>query len=65
MASPNPSKRRRTDEETEAVPSDEYKVQKSPDVWMEDGNVVLQAENIQFKVHWSVLSALSCAQGYV
>ncbi|KAJ6504145.1 hypothetical protein C8R47DRAFT_1038420 [Mycena vitilis] len=26
------------------------------DIWQDDGNVVLQAESTQFRVHWSVLS---------
>ncbi|KAJ3528880.1 hypothetical protein NMY22_g9225 [Coprinellus aureogranulatus] len=30
--------------------------ERSEAVWMEDGNIILQAENVQFKVHRSVLS---------
>lgn len=26
------------------------------DIWYHDGSLVLQAHNIQFRVHWSVLS---------
>ncbi|KAF7351078.1 BTB domain-containing protein [Mycena sanguinolenta] len=49
MSSP-PSKRQRTEE---TVPM------KRSDIWRSDGSVVLQAENMQFRVHWSVLALSS------
>jgi len=42
-----PAKRQRTDSESLITRSD---------IWRDDGNVVLQAETTQFRVHWSVLS---------
>ncbi|KAJ7668678.1 hypothetical protein DFH06DRAFT_1321912 [Mycena polygramma] len=29
---------------------------RSPELWFDDGSVVLQAQNTQFRVHWGVLS---------
>ena len=60
----NPLKRRRTEDELEddplrmATDSDSNSPSTTAtrsDVWFDDGSVVLQAENIQFKVHRSVL----------
>ncbi|KAJ7270050.1 hypothetical protein B0H12DRAFT_1094182 [Mycena haematopus] len=48
MSSP-PSKRKRTEDAP---------IQRS-DIWRSDGSVVLQAENVQFRVHWSVLALSS------
>ncbi|KAJ3532840.1 hypothetical protein NMY22_g7578 [Coprinellus aureogranulatus] len=48
------SKRRRT-EEDDGSPSIEPP-KKSDKLWFEDGSVVLQAENVQFKVHRSILA---------
>ncbi|KAJ7043745.1 hypothetical protein C8F04DRAFT_1389847 [Mycena alexandri] len=45
---PPPAKRQRTDE------SDDASVTRS-DIWYSDGSVVLQAQNTQFRVHWSLL----------
>jgi hypothetical protein len=42
-----PAKRQRTDEDEPITRSD---------IWYEDGSVVLQARNTQFRVHWSVLA---------
>jgi len=47
LDAPPPAKRQRTDSESSITRSD---------VWRNDGNVVLQAETTQFRVHWSVLS---------
>ncbi|KAJ7678136.1 hypothetical protein DFH06DRAFT_1422696 [Mycena polygramma] len=41
------AKRQRTDSAEDVTRSD---------IWQDDGNVVLQAESTQFRVHWSVLS---------
>jgi capsid portal protein len=42
-----PAKRQRTDEDEPITRSD---------IWYEDGSVVLQARNTQFRVHWGVLA---------
>lgn len=47
----NKLKRRRTDSNQEEVV-----VKQSPTLWLEDGNIILHAENTQFRVHRSVLS---------
>ncbi|KAK7025108.1 BTB domain-containing protein [Favolaschia claudopus] len=44
---PPPAKRQRTD--------DIQTIRRS-DIWNSDGSVVLQAETIQFRVHWSILA---------
>ncbi|KAK7025093.1 BTB domain-containing protein [Favolaschia claudopus] len=46
---PPPAKRQRTDD-TQTTRSE---------LWNEDGNIVLQAANTQFRVHWSVLARSS------
>ncbi|KAJ7287168.1 hypothetical protein C8J57DRAFT_1167172 [Mycena rebaudengoi] len=43
-----PAKRQRTENEDASITRSE--------IWHDDGSVVLQAENIQFRVHWSVLA---------
>ncbi|TRM65717.1 hypothetical protein BD626DRAFT_397813 [Schizophyllum amplum] len=48
MESERPDKRQRTEEV-------EYPAQCS-DIWFDDGNVILQAENIQFRVHRGLLA---------
>ncbi|KAF7351123.1 BTB domain-containing protein [Mycena sanguinolenta] len=45
--SPSPAKRQRTEDDAPITRSDH---------WYKDGSVVLQAENVQFRVHWSLLS---------
>ena len=56
------SKRRRTDGDEAELSAGEEKnaepvpVKRSEEVWLDDGNVILQAENVQFRVHRSVLS---------
>ncbi|KAJ6519076.1 hypothetical protein C8R45DRAFT_950166 [Mycena sanguinolenta] len=47
MSSP-PAKRQRTDENAPVTRSERW--------FFDDGNVVLQAGNIQFRVHWSILA---------
>ncbi|KAK7025079.1 BTB domain-containing protein [Favolaschia claudopus] len=41
-------------------PAKRQRVENAPitrsETWMDDGNVVLQAKNIQFRVHWSLLA---------
>ncbi|TFK22935.1 hypothetical protein FA15DRAFT_671032 [Coprinopsis marcescibilis] len=56
-----PLKRRRTEEElednlqmTEAVNA--TPPVRSPEMWLDDGSVVLQAENVQFRVHRTILA---------
>ncbi|KAJ7287171.1 hypothetical protein C8J57DRAFT_578652 [Mycena rebaudengoi] len=44
-----PAKRQRTDD---AVP----KAITRSEIWHDDGSVILQAANVQFRVHWSILS---------
>ena len=39
-------------------PQDSTLVTRS-DIWLEDGNIVLQAENMQFKVHRGLLARVS------
>jgi hypothetical protein len=54
-------KRRRTEERQDAASStagSTVAVTRS-DIWMEDGSVVLQAENTQFKVHRGLLARVS------
>lgn len=56
-------KRRRTEaddteEEVQEPPKDIPPVKRS-DIWLEDGNVVLQAEDTQFKVHRGLLARVS------
>jgi len=31
-------------------------IRRVPELWIDDGNIVLQAEDVQFKVHRSILS---------
>lgn len=53
------TKRRRTEagEDTPAgSESGDEDVERSEAVWLEDGNIIIQAENHQFKVHRSVLA---------
>lgn len=45
------SKRKRSEEKLLNVPPI-----KCAEFWLDDGNVILQAENMQFKVHKSILS---------
>jgi hypothetical protein len=47
-----PGERREDDDET----NPQVKVVRSSKFWFEDGNVVLQAEHTQFRLHRSVLS---------
>ncbi|KAJ6497663.1 hypothetical protein C8R45DRAFT_865579 [Mycena sanguinolenta] len=44
--SPPPAKRQRTED---------VSITRS-NIWFKDGSIVLQAENIQFRVHWSILA---------
>ena len=55
MAANPPTKRPRT---SESSPSPEGidPVKRSTQLWFDDGNVVVQAESTQFRVHRSVLS---------
>ncbi len=58
-SSPPPTKRKRTEADTDesdlsSLPDDT--VEHSAEFWFEDGNVVLQAEATQFRVHRSILS---------
>jgi len=48
-------KRKRKDESSVEV----LTYQRSP-TWFEDGNIVLRAENIEYRVHRSVLASHSC-----
>lgn len=55
-----PTKRRRVEnedsnEESKADNSQRLKT-RSNEYWFEDGNVILEAENVQFRVHRSMLS---------
>lgn len=50
---PPPSKRKRVDSSEDVV--DPVR----SDIWYDDGNVVLQAQNTQFKVHRSILAQSS------
>ncbi|KAF8957728.1 hypothetical protein BDZ97DRAFT_1737158 [Flammula alnicola] len=50
-----PGKRKRTEVDEEATSDVEHPT-RSGDIWFEDGNIILQADNIQFRVHRSVLS---------
>ncbi|KAJ6589884.1 hypothetical protein DFH09DRAFT_1027021 [Mycena vulgaris] len=47
MSVPPPAKRQRTESAS---------ITRSTDVWYEDGSVVLQAQDTQFRVHWGVLA---------
>ncbi|KAJ3528882.1 hypothetical protein NMY22_g9227 [Coprinellus aureogranulatus] len=67
-----PPKRRRTESAADSEPSqDEVEAAPPPErceeLWLDDGSIVLQAENVQFKVHRSVyvLKALYGEQDYV
>nr|GAT56159.1 predicted protein [Mycena chlorophos] len=50
-----PSKRRRTDSEDEPIPPAAPAIKRS-EIWHEDGSVVLQAQDTQFRVHWGLLT---------
>ncbi|KAF7298005.1 BTB domain-containing protein [Mycena chlorophos] len=50
-----PSKRRRTDSEDEPIPPAAAAIKRS-EIWHEDGSVVLQAQDTQFRVHWGLLT---------
>ena len=50
---PPPTKRKRAEDPIDEPPFAELV---RSDVWYEDGNVILQAENTQFKVHKSLLA---------
>ncbi|KAF6759163.1 hypothetical protein DFP72DRAFT_1005145 [Ephemerocybe angulata] len=50
------SKRRRTGDANDSPASEEETPTQSMEVWFSDGNIVLQAQNVQFKVHKSVLA---------
>ena len=53
------SKRRRTEDDLgkeSTHPSSVEPPEKSENLWFEDGSIVLQAENTQFKVHRSILA---------
>ena len=56
-------KRRRTDagdvEEEVEEPSKDIRSITRSDIWLEDGNIVLQAEDTQFKVHRGLLARVS------
>ncbi|KAK7025083.1 hypothetical protein R3P38DRAFT_2952727 [Favolaschia claudopus] len=43
-----PAKRQRTDDIEQIIERSE--------IWISDGNLVLQAANTQFRVHWSILA---------
>ncbi|KAL1756162.1 hypothetical protein FB107DRAFT_290290 [Schizophyllum commune] len=49
MEADRPAKRQRLDEDN-APPA------KRSDIWFDDGNIILQAENLQFRVHRSLLA---------
>lgn len=52
-------KRQRTEVEDDTPAgsgSGDEAIERSEEVWLEDGNIIVQAENHQFKVHRSVLS---------
>ncbi|KAF7370393.1 BTB domain-containing protein [Mycena sanguinolenta] len=49
----SPAKRQRT--ENASITRENAPIKHS-DLWIDDGNVVLQAGNIQFRVHWGVLA---------
>ncbi|KAJ6519032.1 hypothetical protein C8R45DRAFT_1116997 [Mycena sanguinolenta] len=58
MSSESPvAKRQRTE--------DSASITRSPDLWIPDGNVVLQLGNTQFRVHWSVLARHSSVFRYM
>ncbi|KAF4615852.1 hypothetical protein D9613_012381 [Agrocybe pediades] len=48
--------KRKRSESTSQPPLAEHELTRSKDLWFDDGNVVLQAEKTQFRVHRSVLS---------
>lgn len=52
-----PSKRKRVEDTTE--PSIEPVKTRSTEIWLEDGNIVIEAEGTQFKVLRSILAAQS------
>lgn len=52
-------KRRRTEEPTSEGALEGATPEQSSKVWFEDGNIVLQARNLQFKVHRGVLARQS------
>jgi hypothetical protein len=51
---PRPEKRQRSDPDVEP----DVQPQRS-NVWLEDGNIVLEAQSVQFRVHKSVLASNS------
>ena len=53
------SAKRRREESPEVVEIVEDGLQHSPEVWFDDGNVVLQTESMVFRVHRGLLSAQS------
>lgn len=55
VSSTTPKKRSRT-ESNHASPE---KSHRSKDIWYEDGNIILIAQNVAFKVHRSVLALCS------
>lgn len=54
-----PPKKRKRGEESEEQPSEDppnpVAPMRSGDIWYEDGNVILQAEDTQYKVHRGIL----------
>ncbi|KDR77431.1 hypothetical protein GALMADRAFT_138543 [Galerina marginata CBS 339.88] len=53
---PQPAKRPRTANGEMEQPEDENALSQHPELWFEDGNIILQVQATQFKVHRSVLS---------
>ncbi|CAA7266000.1 unnamed protein product [Cyclocybe aegerita] len=60
MSGTNLTKRKRTDSgDGDASKDDNPTVTRSAEYWLEDGNIILQAENTQYRVHRSILSRQS------
>ncbi|RDB15308.1 hypothetical protein Hypma_004731 [Hypsizygus marmoreus] len=56
LESPRPSKRQKTDTTTTATKDDSALPSRSKNIWIDDGNVILHAEQTLFRVHKSILS---------
>ncbi|KJA16270.1 hypothetical protein HYPSUDRAFT_147960 [Hypholoma sublateritium FD-334 SS-4] len=56
MSSAGPPSKRRRQVESDETPDSDEPVKQSARCWFDDGNVILQAERVQFRVHRSVLA---------